>query len=151
MEDDETLEFLKRIAATCRLITSVCTGSLVLGAAGLLTGYRATSHWSSIDQLTMLGAEPVSERVVRDRNRITGAGVTSGIDFALTVVADLLGKDVAQEIQLQMEYDPEPPYQTGSPKTAPADLVATTREKLAPFIARRRAATERAAQKLVLH
>lgn len=150
MEDDETLEFLKRIATTCRLITSVCTGSLVLGAAGLLTGYRATSHWSSIDQLTMLGAEPVSERVVRDRNRITGAGVTSGIDFALTVVADLLGKDVAQEIQLQMEYDPEPPYQTGSPKTAPVDLVATTREKSAPFIARRRAATERAAQKLVL-
>jgi cyclohexyl-isocyanide hydratase len=150
MEDDETLEFLKRIATTCRLITSVCTGSLVLGAAGLLTGYRATSHWSSIDQLTMLGAEPVSERVVRDRNRITGAGVTSGIDFALTVVADLLGKDVAQEIQLQMEYDPEPPYQTGSPKTAPVDLVAATREKIAPFIARRRAATERAAQKLVL-
>jgi cyclohexyl-isocyanide hydratase len=107
MKDEETLEFLKRIAATCRLITSVCTGSLVLGAAGLLTGYRATSHWLSIDQLTMLGAEPVSERVVRDRNRITGAGVSSGIDFALTVVADLLGKDVAQDTQLQMEYDPQ--------------------------------------------
>jgi cyclohexyl-isocyanide hydratase len=149
MEDDETLQFLKRIAATCRLITSVCTGSLVLGAAGLLTGYRATSHWSSVDQLALLGAEPVSERVVRDRNRLTGAGVTSGIDFALTVVADLLGEDVAQEIQLQMEYDPEPPYQTGSPRTAPSDLVATTREKIAPFIARRRVATERAAEKLL--
>lgn len=149
MEDNETLQFLERIAATCRLITSVCTGSLVLGAAGLLTGFRATSHWSSIDQLTLLGTEPVSERVVRDRNRITGAGVTSGIDFALTVVADLLGKDVAQEIQLQMEYDPEPPYQTGSPRMAPSDLVARTREKIAPFIAGRRAATERAAQKLL--
>jgi cyclohexyl-isocyanide hydratase len=149
MDDEETLQFLRRIAESCRLITSVCTGSLVLGAAGLLTGYRATSHWSSIDQLTLLGAEPVSERVVRDRNRITGAGVTSGIDFALTVVADLLGNDVAQEIQLQMEYDPEPPYQTGSPSTAPSDLVATTRKKIAPFIARRRAATERAAEKLM--
>ena len=148
MEDEETLQFLRRIAPTCRLITSVCTGSLILGAAGLLTGYRATSHWASIDQLSLLGAQPVSERVVHDRNRITGAGVTSGIDFALTTVAQIAGAEVAQAIQLQMEYDPEPPYQAGSPRVAPAALVNAAREKLAPFIARRRAATEQAAERL---
>lgn len=149
MDDAETLEFLVRIAAGCKLVTSVCTGSLVLAAAGLLVGYRATSHWSSIDQLALLGAIPTAERVVRDRNRITGAGVTSGIDFALTVVAELLGAQAAQEIQLQMEYDPEPPYQAGSPRSASAALVAATREKIAPFIARRRQATERAAAALL--
>jgi cyclohexyl-isocyanide hydratase len=148
MEDEETLQFLRRIAPDCRLITSVCTGSLVLGAAGLLAGYRATCHWSSLDQLSLLGAYPVNERVVRDRNRITGAGVTSGIDFGLTVVAELAGEEVAKEVQLQMEYDPEPPYQAGSPRSAPAELVAATRKKIAPFIACRRAATERAAEQL---
>lgn len=148
MEDEETLQFLRRIAPDCRLITSVCTGSLVLGAAGLLAGYQATCHWSSLDQLSLLGAYPVSKRVVRDRNRITGAGVTSGIDFGLMVVAELAGDEVAKEVQLQMEYDPEPPYQAGSPRSAPAELVAATREKIAPFIARRRAATERAAEQL---
>lgn len=148
MEDAETLQFLRRVAADCRLVTSVCTGSLVLGAAGLLTGYRATSHWTSIDQLSLLGAFPVQERVVRDRDRITGAGVTSGIDFALTVVAELAGDEVAQGVQLQMEYDPEPPFQAGSPRSAPAGLVAAARAKVAPFIARRRAATERAAARL---
>ncbi len=150
MDDCETLQFLQRAALTCRLVTSVCTGSLVLAAAGLLTGYRATCHWSSIDQLSLLGAEPIDERVVRDRDRITGAGVTSGIDFALTVVGDLAGDAVAQEIQLQMEYDPAPPYQTGSPRSAPEALVTATRQKLAPFIARRRAATERAAGRLAV-
>ncbi|KAK9322724.1 class I glutamine amidotransferase-like protein [Lipomyces orientalis] len=148
MDDDNTLQFLRRIAPTCKFVTSVCTGSLVLGAAGLLTGYRATSHWASIDQLSLLGAEPVADRVVRDRNRITGAGVTSGIDFALTVVAELAGADVAQAIQLELEYDPEPPYKAGSPRSAPQVLVAAARQKLASFIARRRTATERAAEKL---
>ena len=145
MDDEETLGFLRRIAPGCRLVTSVCTGSLVLAAAGLLKGYKATCHWSSIDQLQLLGAIPVAERVVRDGNRVTGAGVTSGIDFALTVVADLLGPDTAKDIQLQMEYDPEPPFTTGSPRSAPEAMVAATRAKIAPFIARRRAATERAA------
>ena len=148
MDDPDTLAFLRRIAPTCQLVTSVCTGSLVLGAAGLLRGYRATCHWSSLDQLSLLGAEPVSDRVVRDRNRITGAGVTSGIDFALAVVAELLGDEIAQEVQLQMEYDPQPPYQTGSPLTAPPALVALVRAKIAGFIARRRLATERAAERL---
>lgn len=148
MDDEVTLQFLKRIASDCNLITSVCTGSLVLGAAGLLTGFRATCHWSSIDQLSLLGAQPVHERVVRDRNRITGAGVTSGIDFALTVVAHLMGDEVAQELQLQMEYDPQPPFEAGSPRTAPPALVKATREKIAFFVERRRVATERAARRL---
>lgn len=148
MEDEVTLRFLQRIAATCRLVTSVCTGSLVLGAAGLLEGYRATSHWSSIDQLSLLGAEPVAERVVRDRNRITGAGVTSGIDFALTVVAELFDSEIAQTIQLRMEYDPEPPYDAGSPRSAPADLVAAVRARNAPFIEGRRQVTLRAGERL---
>lgn len=148
MDDEETLDFLRRIAPTCQLVTSVCTGSLVLAAAGLLDGYKATSHWSSIDQLSLLGAIPVAERVVRDRDRVTGAGVTSGIDFALTVVADLLGEEAAREIQLQMEYDPEPPFQSGSPRSASPALVQAMREKIAPFIARRTTATERAASRL---
>jgi len=111
-------------------------------------GYRATCHWSSIDQLNLLGVEPVHERVVRDRNRITGAGVTSGIDFALTVVADLVGHQVAQEIQLQMESDPAPPYQAGSPRTAPPALTEAIRQKNSSFIEQRRSATKRAAEHL---
>lgn len=148
MDDEETLAFLRRVAPGCRLVTSVCTGSLVLGAAGLLDGYRATSHWASIDQLALLGAVPVAERVVRDGTRITGAGVTSGIDFALSVVAELAGAAVAQAIQLQLEYDPEPAFQAGSPRSAPPALVAAARERMAPFMARRREATQRAAARL---
>ncbi len=148
MDDEETLAFLRRVAVGCRLVTSVCTGSLVLGAAGLLRGYRAACHWSSLDQLALLGAEPVDARVVRDRDRVTGAGVTSGIDFALGVTAELAGREVAEEIQLQMEYDPEPPFEGGSPRSASPELTNTVRAKIAPFIARRRIATERAAEKL---
>ncbi|WAH60124.1 DJ-1/PfpI family protein [Pseudomonas silvicola] len=148
MSDQQTLNFLRKVAAGCQLITSVCTGSLILGAAGLLTGYRATSHWSSIDQLGLLGAEPVHARVVRDRDRLTGAGVTSGIDFALSVVALLAGEEVAQSIQLQMEYDPEPPFQAGSPRVAPPELVARTKENMSAFIERRRIATVQAANRV---
>jgi len=148
MDDQETLSFLRRVAPGCRLVTSVCTGSLVLGAAGLLRGYRATCHWSSLDQLALLGAMPVAERVVRDRDRITGAGVTSGIDFALTVAAELASTEIAQEVQLQMEYDPEPPFGSGSPRSASPELVEATRAKIARFIARQRAATEQAAERL---
>jgi len=149
MEDQETLAFLKRVASTAKLVTSVCTGSLILGAAGLLKGYRATSHWSSIDQLSLLGAEPVHERVVWDRNRVTGAGVTSGIDFALTVVADLYGSDIAQGIQLALEYDPKPPFKTGSPAEAPEALVEAARSAMVAPLARRRAVSERAAKGLL--
>lgn len=148
MEDRETLAFLRDRASGCRLVTSVCTGSLLLGAAGLLRGYRATSHWSSLDQLALLGAEPVASRVVRDRDRITGAGVTSGIDFALAVVAELVGRRIAEEVQLSMEYDPEPPFPGGSPRSAPPEVLAAVQGRIAAFIARRRAATERAAAQL---
>ena len=148
MDDEETLDFLRRIAPTCQLVTSVCTGSLVLAAAGLLNGYRATSHWASIDQLALLGAIPVHERVVRDRNRVTGAGVTSGIDFALSVVAEMLGEDTAKEIQLQMEYDPQPPFDVGSPRSAPSLLVDKVKMKMAPILERRRATTDTAARQL---
>lgn len=148
MSDDVTLNFLRQQADQAKWVTSVCTGSLVLGAAGLLKGYRATSHWSSIDQLALLGAEPVSERVVRDRNRISGAGVTSGIDFALTLVAEIAGDAVAKSVQLQMEYDPEPPFTSGSPHTASPQEVEQARAKMAEFLATRRAATERAARRL---
>ncbi|KAF1072272.1 MAG: Isonitrile hydratase [Pseudomonas citronellolis] len=148
MNDSTTLGFLRRAAEDCRLLTSVCTGSLLLGAAGLLDGYRATCHWASLDQLELLGARPVAQRVVRDRDRITGAGVTSGIDFALSVAAELHGSVIAQDIQLQMEYSPRPPYRSGSPLTAPSALVRASLERQAGFLAYRRAATERAAQRL---
>ena len=117
MEDAEVLEFLAERAPRARWITSVCTGALVLGAAGLLRGYRATTHWSALEILPLLGAEAVDERVVIDRNRITGGGVTAGIDFGLTVVSELFGAEMAQLIQLGQEYNPQPPFNAGSPRT----------------------------------
>ncbi len=123
LEDDTFLAFLRKQGEQARFVTSVCTGALLLGAAGLLRGYRATTHWLSLDLLRTVGAEPVTERVVVDRNRITGAGVTSGIDLALTVASLLHGVEVAQEIQLMMEYAPAPPFHPGLPRTAPADIV----------------------------
>ena len=115
MEDEAALSFLRRQAATAKYVTSVCTGSLVLGAAGLLKGKRATWHWAAVEHLAALGAMPVSEKVVVDGNIVTGAGVTSGIDFALSLAAILDGEAVAREIQLQIEYDPAPPFDSGSP------------------------------------
>ncbi|WP_197337358.1 DJ-1/PfpI family protein [Ralstonia solanacearum] len=148
MDDSETLAFVRRMAAGCRFVTSVCTGSLVLGAAGLLRGYRATSHWASRDQLALLGAQPVEARVVFDRNRVTGGGVTSGIDFALAVVAHLYGEAAAQRIQLQLEYDPAPPFRSGSPASASPEIVAQARQDMVPMLARRLAATRAAAARL---
>src|SRR5260370_15435183 len=130
MQDAQVLGFLRRQAETCRFVTSVCTGSLVLGAAGLLRGYRATCHWLALDQLALLGAIPGAERVVMDRNRITGGGVTSGIDFALFLAAQLFGDDVAKEIQLRIEYDPAPPFDSGSPRIAAPALVSSLRTPL---------------------
>ncbi len=150
MQDDEVLGFLRKQAETCRFVTSVCTGSLVLGAAGLLRGYRATCHWLSLDQLALLGAEPIAERVVMDRNRITGGGVTSGIDFALFLAAQLFGEDVAREIQLRIEYDPAPPFNSGSPRTAAPALVAALSTELKDRQAARRAVTQKAARALGL-
>lgn len=148
MDDRETLDFLRRVAPGCQWVTSVCTGSLVLGAAGLLKGYKATCHWGSIDQLSLLGVEPVQERIVRDRNRMTGGGVTSGIDFALALVSEMVGRETAEAIQLQLEYDPKPPFNSGTPRTAPAAVLADVKDKMAGFIAKRRAATEKAAKSL---
>ncbi len=150
MEDAEVLDFLRRAARTCRAVTSVCTGSLVLGAAGLLAGYGATSHWSARDQLALFGAIPTDARVVFDRDRVTGAGITSGIDFALAVVGHLAGDAVARQIQLQLEYDPAPPFAAGSPAKAGPEVVEAVLERTAPFRDRRLAASHRAAATLGL-
>jgi len=148
MEDAVVLEFLQRQAKGAKYITSVCTGSLVLGAAGLLKGKRATSHWAAIDHLGLLGATPVSERVVVDGNVVTGAGVASGIDFALSLAAILEGEAVAREIQLQIEYDPAPPFNGGSPRTAAPETLATLRARGATLNEQRRELASRAGAKL---
>ncbi len=148
MDDEETLDFLRRQAAGAQWITSVCSGSLVLGAAGLLQGYRSACHWSSLEFLPLFGAIPVGDRVVIDRNRASGGGVTAGIDFALTLVGRIHGEDAARWIQLDMEYNPAPPFDSGSPATADPALVARILEAKKAFLARRREACERAAQRL---
>jgi cyclohexyl-isocyanide hydratase len=122
--DRETLDFVRRSAAGARYVTSVCTGSLILGAAGLLDGRRATTHWTSLELLRPFGALPQAERVVVDGNVITGGGVTAGIDFSLHVVAEVAGRAAAEAIQLGVEYDPEPPFACGSPRSASPELVA---------------------------
>ncbi len=147
MEDDLLLRFLRAQAPGCRFVTAVCTGTLVLSAAGLLRGYRATTHWTSLERLATFHVAPVSERVVIDRNRITGAGVTAGIDFALVVVRQLAGDAVAREIQLQMEYEPQPPF-GGSTATADLETVAAIRAKSAPFLAKTQALDLRCAARI---
>lgn len=123
LTDTEVLAFLRRAAAGARWVTSVCTGALVLGAAGLLQGRRATTHWMSRHFLADFGATPVEERVVVDGNVITGGGVTAGIDFALHVVGEVAGRAAAETIQLAIEYDPHPPVDAGTPRTAPREIV----------------------------
>ena len=122
LADDALLTFLRERGERARYVTSVCSGALLLGAAGLLRGYRATTHWLSLDLLPLFGAEPVEARVVRDRNRVTGAGVTAGMDFGLALAAELFDASVAQRIQLAIEYDPAPPFDSGSPDKAPAHV-----------------------------
>ena len=150
MEDEETLIFLRRIARSARFVTSVCTGSLVLGAAGLLQGRRATCHWLSRDLLAHFGALPVNERVVTDGNLITGGGVTAGIDFALCVVAQLHGPDAARRIQLGVEYDPSPPFDCGSPELAGEAITDQLRSAAAARHQQRAELVGRAAQRLGL-
>ena len=125
--DEEVLTFLADRGSRARYVTSVCGGSLILGAAGLLQGYKAATHWTGRDVLPLLGAENVNERVVIDRNRITGGGVTAGLDFGLVVLAEMLGEEVAKITQLAMEYDPQPPFDFGSPEKAGPALTQIVR------------------------
>ena len=148
MNDAETLAFVAAQGAKARYITSVCTGSLVLGAAGLLNGYKSACHWASRDLLAAFGAIPVAERVVRDRNRFSGGGVTAGIDFGLTLLAELAGDEVAQSVQLGLEYDPQPPFQSGSPEKAVPERTARVRAQMEKMIARRQEANARAAARV---
>jgi len=143
--DGEVLAFLQKQEPGAQFVTSVCTGSLVLGAAGLLKGYRAATHWTAVEALPHFGATVSAERVCIDRNRVTGGGVTAGIDFALTLVSLLKDRAAAEMIQLRLEYNPAPPFEAGSPKTAPAAIVAAMRERVASAHANRMAFVKRAA------
>jgi len=133
LRDPEVLEFVRRQAETARYVTAACTGSLLLGAAGLLEGYRATTHWAYHEFLERCGALPVRKRVVIDRNRITAGGVTAGMDFALSLTAELCGEQLARGIQLGLEYDPEPPFDSGSPERATPELVQAVLDRFAKF------------------
>ena len=148
VNDEEMLQFLRDQAKGAKYVTSVCTGSLVLGAAGLLRGYRAATHWTAMENLSAFGATPSKTRVCIDRNRVTGGGVTAGIDFALTLVAMMLDEKTAQAIQLRLEYNPAPPFNAGSPDTAPAEVVALINDRNVSNKARRAEAVARAAARL---
>ena len=139
LDDAQVLDWLAAQAKTARYVTSVCTGALVLGAAGLLRGYDAATHWAYMDLLPCFGARPVRQRVVVDRNRVTAGGVTAGIDFGLRIVAELAGDETAQAIQLGLEYDPEPPFPCGHPDVAPAAMVTRVRALLEPAVEAHRA------------
>lgn len=139
LRDTATLDFVRRQATMVRYVTSVCTGALVLGAAGLLRGKKATTHWASHDLLSAFGAIPVRERVVRDGNLLTGGGVTAGVDFALTLAAELAGQPMAEAIQLHLEYAPAPPFNAGTPETASAAVLETVRTRMAKTRAEREA------------
>jgi cyclohexyl-isocyanide hydratase len=148
MDDQVVLDFLAAQGAQAQWVTSVCTGALLLGAAGLLRGYKAATHWSAMDQLVLFGAEAVDRRVVIDRNRVTGGGVTAGIDFGLTLAATLHGDALAQRMQLGLEYNPQPPFVGGHPDLAPAAVVADFKARAAPMHARRLTVSRAAATRL---
>jgi cyclohexyl-isocyanide hydratase len=148
MDDDVILSFLRAQAPGARFIGSICTGALVLGAAGLLKGKKATTHWAWTDLLVPLGAIPTEGRVVRDGNIMTGGGVTAGIDFALTMIAELAGRDVAESIQLGIEYAPAPPFNAGHPDTARPEIVAAVLERMAATRIEREARVARVAARL---
>ncbi len=140
MTDPVVLGFLRDRGRTARYVTSVCTGALLLGAAGLLDGYAATTHWAFVDLLPQFGARPAPGRVVVDRNRITAGGVTAGLDFGLRLATELAGERLAQALQLGLEYDPDPPFRSGHPSVAAPALVAEVRARLAATVAARGAA-----------
>lgn len=148
MEDPESLAWLQDMAGTAEWVTSVCTGSLVLGAAGLLQGYRATCHWASHEYLAAFGAIPVKDRVVFDRNRVSGGGVTAGIDFGLALAAAIVGEDGARFIQLSLEYDPAPPFDSGAPDKADAATLERYRAMVAKHAPDRPARYLAAAERL---
>jgi cyclohexyl-isocyanide hydratase len=147
MEDEAVLGFIRKQAAGARIVFSVCTGALVCGAAGLLKGRRATTHWASLQLLEHFGAVPVNERVVTDGNLVTAAGVTAGIDGALMVAARLRGEFVAQKIQLQIQYAPEPPFNSGTPETAPTEVLESQRAALGELLETRLAIIKRVVAK----
>ncbi|GJD95617.1 DJ-1/PfpI family protein [Methylobacterium iners] len=142
MRDEAWLAFLRSLAETARYVTSVCTGALVLGAAGLLRGVRATTHWAAHDLLAAFGALPIAERVVRDGRFLTGGGVTAGIDFALTLYAELAGQPAAQAAQLALEYAPAPPFKAGTPEAVDPAVLAAARSRLRASRAEREAIVE---------
>ena len=148
MDDEEVLGWLRGQAEGAKKVLSVCTGALLCGAAGLLRGKRATTHWASFHLLPWFGAIPVDERVVVDADFIFAAGVTAGIDGALRLVADVRGVAAAQRIQLDIAYAPEPPFQSGTPQTAPPEILEAARRDVAELIARREATARRVAARL---
>lgn len=148
MQDAETLDFLRDMAPTARYVTSVCTGTLVLGAAGLIEGKRATSHWYTRDMLPLFGATPVEERVVQDGNLITGGGVTAGIDFGFTIASQLRGEAWAKRVMLTLEYDPAPPFVGGSPASAETEHVQAVLNRRGDALANARTVAEAAAARL---
>ena len=147
LQNDRLLDFVSHRGSRARYVTSVCTGSVLLGAAGLLKGYKAASYWGTLDILPVFGATPVNERVVKDRDRITGGGITAGLDFGLELAAELRGEKRARLQQLIMEYDPKPPFDSGSLVTASPETVAHARELLGPSLLAIRAEAERAARR----
>jgi len=148
VNDEEVLQFVRMQAGSAKYVTSVCTGSLILGAAGLLKGYRAATHWSAMEFLEPLGAIPTKTRVCVDRNRVTGGGVTAGIDFALTLVSLMFDRKTAEMIQLGMEYNPAPPFDAGSPDAAPAEVLSSVNQRIAISQPTRSDAVHRAAARL---
>lgn len=145
MQNQAFLDEVRRLAGMSRYVTSVCTGSLILAAAGLLRGKRAACHWAWRDQLALFGAIPDPSRVARDGNVFTGGGVTAGIDFALTLAAEVAGDDFAQGLQLGLEYAPAPPFNAGRPETAPPEILARIQKMYGAAMPERLAAAEKAA------
>jgi cyclohexyl-isocyanide hydratase len=148
MEDEDVIGYVRREGERAKYVVSVCTGALILGAAGLLKGYKATTHWTAVPLLGLLGASAVDRRVVVDRNRLTCGGVTSGIDGALTLVSLLRGEQAAQEIQLYMEYSPAPPFKSGSPESAPAPVLEAVRKRAEKMFLARSETCKRVAARL---
>jgi cyclohexyl-isocyanide hydratase len=148
MNDDEAMAWIRKVGAEAKWVTSVCTGSLILGAAGLLQGYKATTHWAWHHLLAQFGADPVKARTVTDRNRVTGGGVTAGIDFALTLIALVSGEGVAKTLQLGLEYDPAPPFDCGAPDKAGEEILAAYRAVVSASFPDREAEIAEAAKRL---